>query len=173
MSTKILIQSQAEAVYSAMCALNNVSGRLYATLELELGDLDVREYQGGEIFVSIGGSVERFVDQSAFAAAYRLIDAAAAPTRYLGSHSLGSNMGALILSPTQAAAVYGAMCELSKVGGHIEYLRLPKPAGEGVSVVERSDRKVDIWLSRNGNTCESEVYRDQSDFAAAYGLRQG
>jgi|GEM_PF-1799904 len=32
MTTKILTQAQAEAVYSAMCALNNVGGTVKATL---------------------------------------------------------------------------------------------------------------------------------------------
>ena len=73
MAAKILNQTQAEAVYSAMCHLNNVGGRLHATLEQDNG-VHVREDRAGEVTVWIvnGGPVEQYPDQSAFATAYGL-----------------------------------------------------------------------------------------------------
>lgn len=72
MTTKILNQAQAEAVYSAMCALNNVGGRLHATLEQD-GAVHVAEVRHGiDVWVANGGPVENYPDQSAFATAYGL-----------------------------------------------------------------------------------------------------
>ena len=74
----ILNQSQAEAVYSAMCHLNNVGGRLHATLEQD-GAVHVRETgQGIQVWINEGEhlapgcEVEQYADQSAFATAYGL-----------------------------------------------------------------------------------------------------
>ena len=70
----ILTQAQAEAAYSAMCALNNVSSRLMATFEEKLrvverscGGIYVLEMLQGEWSPS-----ERYDDQAAFATAYSL-----------------------------------------------------------------------------------------------------
>ena len=70
MTTKILTQAQAEAVYSAMCALNNVGGRIGAAL----GDgCMVREDSDGEIYISHDvWRLEYHADQAAFATAYGL-----------------------------------------------------------------------------------------------------
>ncbi|MDR6216213.1 hypothetical protein [Paracidovorax wautersii] len=67
----ILNQAQAEAVYSAMCALNNVSGRC---TELAIGDGDaiVQNYTSGTVIVIDGNATERYADQTAFATAYSL-----------------------------------------------------------------------------------------------------
>lgn len=68
----ILTPAQAEAVYSAMCALNNVGGRLHARLEQD-GAVHVAEYPGRiEVYVANAGPVEFYRDQSAFAATYGL-----------------------------------------------------------------------------------------------------
>lgn len=68
----ILNQSQAEAVYSAMRALNNVSGRVFATM----GDQRVTEANGCvTVFEYLDGQWEpgeRYDSQAAFAAAYGL-----------------------------------------------------------------------------------------------------
>lgn len=72
----ILNQSQAEAVYSAMCALNNVGNvRLDAFLE---NHFHAREMSDGRIVVhaaSTPGYIaqpEIYADQAAFATAYGL-----------------------------------------------------------------------------------------------------
>lgn len=72
----ILNQSQAEAVYSAMCALNNVGGRMSC---LDLGqqsrDPQIRCTVGGSIVIERGMPFcdrEAHDNQSAFAAAYGL-----------------------------------------------------------------------------------------------------
>lgn len=68
----ILNQAQAEAVYSAMCALNNVGGRVFATMGDQRvteanGAVTVSEYQEGQ-----WEPCERYDSQSAFATAYGL-----------------------------------------------------------------------------------------------------
>lgn len=76
---KIMNQAQAEAVYSAMVALNNVCAR--AHVRIDLGDnavLHVRENEDETVQVFIGdaignpagGAFEHFASQNAFAAAY-------------------------------------------------------------------------------------------------------
>lgn len=70
----ILTQTQAEAVYDAMCALNNVGGRLKTVLA---DTRRVIEYPGGSIIVSEllrGGwePCERYATQADFAAAYNV-----------------------------------------------------------------------------------------------------
>lgn len=81
MTTKILNQAQAEAVYSAMCALNNVGARIeHMTMPLR-GDggesvaVVERFDQTIDVWQSCNGqshSTERHADQSAFATAYGL-----------------------------------------------------------------------------------------------------
>lgn len=66
--SKILTPAQAEAVYSAMCHLNNVGGRFACTL----GDgVCVEAWGSVRIFGRIGVT-ETYPDQSAFATAYGL-----------------------------------------------------------------------------------------------------
>lgn len=74
MADKILNQSQAEAVYSAMCHLNNVGGRIAVTfgervrvMEMANGAVHVRQHLGGA-----WEPAELYADQSAFATAYGL-----------------------------------------------------------------------------------------------------
>lgn len=75
----VLNQAQAEAVYSAMVALNNVNARARVHIDLEGGAvLHVCEYEDGSVQVFIGdalgnrtgGSFEQFDTQYAFAKAY-------------------------------------------------------------------------------------------------------
>lgn len=76
----ILNQAQAEAVYSAMCALNNVGGRSHVRINAARGGLiHVNELPDGAIQLWRGdavgyptGAIENYADQSAFAAAYGL-----------------------------------------------------------------------------------------------------
>lgn len=70
-TTLILNQSQAEAVYSAMCALNNVGGRMRCTLADNSGDIDIYERSNGSIQI-LGNDPESHESQSAFATAYGL-----------------------------------------------------------------------------------------------------
>lgn len=67
----ILSKAQAEAVYSAMCELNNVRGRMAATLD---GGFMVREDRDGTVFITGPGAnwMERHDNQSAFAVAHGL-----------------------------------------------------------------------------------------------------
>lgn len=70
--TKILNQAQAEAVYSAMCALNNIGGQLS---QVRAGFVRVVEHGAGHFVVSDErGRLESEVydNQSAFATAYGL-----------------------------------------------------------------------------------------------------
>lgn len=78
MGNLILNPTQAEAVYSAMCELNNVSGLIRA--EFEGGDITVQEHHtsGKVTVVRLAGSparqeFESYANQSAFAAAYSLL----------------------------------------------------------------------------------------------------
>lgn len=81
--TKILIltPAQAEAVYSAMCALNNVSGaQLQTVIPATTGAVRVREMPSGTIAIEYllrsqapdGLWLETYDNQSAFATAYGL-----------------------------------------------------------------------------------------------------
>ncbi|GAB2471837.1 hypothetical protein GCM10027082_24160 [Comamonas humi] len=77
----ILTKEQAEAVYSAMCALNNVSS-LLRNVEMKNRHghtIQVRENADGKVVVTVntGGivldsNIEFHADQSAFATAYGL-----------------------------------------------------------------------------------------------------
>lgn len=84
-TTSILTQAQAEAVYSAMCALNNVCGTIgeismpahrvkgrVAVSEATSGEIAVRhlEFAGNPVEQCV--TEERYADQNAFAAAYGL-----------------------------------------------------------------------------------------------------
>lgn len=80
---KMLNPAQAEAMYSAMVALNNVGGRLHAMIDLEdenVQYLHVVEYEDKSVWVFVGsatghragGSYEKYDDWNAFAAAYEL-----------------------------------------------------------------------------------------------------
>lgn len=75
----ILNNSQADAVYSAMVALNNVSGRVHVRFDLENNAvLHAAEYEDGSVQVFIGdaignrcgGAFEQFGSQNEFAKAY-------------------------------------------------------------------------------------------------------
>jgi len=70
----ILNQAQAEAVYGAMCALNNVGGR--ARIDFESHMITVIEYPSGSVHVVRGmgglGNSEVYDDQAAFTYAYGL-----------------------------------------------------------------------------------------------------
>lgn len=68
----ILTQAQAEAVYSAICVLNNVSGRIEA-LNLPDNGIAVGCFSSGVIHVrNIYGQFENHTNQAAFATAYGL-----------------------------------------------------------------------------------------------------
>ena len=67
---KILNQAKAEAVYSAMCALNNVGGN-FGMFEIE--DNRVGVFGSGAVqIVNKYGQFESYASQSAFATAYGL-----------------------------------------------------------------------------------------------------
>lgn len=74
--TLILNQCQAEAIYSAMCALNNVNMQITSEERTLTGKLTVTENAWGRIVVTDerdGARLfEAHVDQSAFATAYGL-----------------------------------------------------------------------------------------------------
>ena len=68
--TKILNKTQAEAVYSAMCALNNVSFR---ACDLSFDKAIVKQAFNGAISViGVIGDDEHYDSQVAFATAYGL-----------------------------------------------------------------------------------------------------
>lgn len=76
----ILTKPQAEAVYSAMCALNNAGGKVDVTFGTPDDGINVYQYKwraSGKVYVyrmSRGAVMgdECYADQSAFAAAYGL-----------------------------------------------------------------------------------------------------
>lgn len=69
MSSLILTTAQAEAVYGAMCALNNIDARLDA----RVGPTRVYETLSGTVVVSAYAlPTEDYANQAAFAAAYNL-----------------------------------------------------------------------------------------------------
>ena len=74
----ILNQAQAEAVYGAMCALNNVSARLQA-FDLDADGLQVLQRANGTVVVGYlvshaarANILESYADQAAFATTYGL-----------------------------------------------------------------------------------------------------
>lgn len=77
----ILNQAQAQAVYTAMCALNNVSANegvqisFVGTVDGDYKHIKVEECAGGSVEVSfgiLGRERETYPNQAAFAAAYNL-----------------------------------------------------------------------------------------------------
>lgn len=73
----ILTKEQAQAVYSAMCALDSIGAKLNASLYERAQLIRVHE-AGGFIRVEVGGlQHEVFESQSAFAAAYELLEPSA------------------------------------------------------------------------------------------------
>ena len=81
-----LTRAQAEAVYTAMCALNNVGGLIVATFRDNEGrGIRVRELAGGTVRVTTDtcghpSEQERHDNQAAFVTAYNLqTDAEASP----------------------------------------------------------------------------------------------
>lgn len=69
-AARILNQAQAEAVYSAMCAL----GRLGIPIDIRAGVVRATETEHAGVLVSVSASTaEQYDDQSAFASAYGLI----------------------------------------------------------------------------------------------------
>ena len=71
MTKKILNQAQANAVYDAMCALNNVGGSLKTSFQLTT----VEEVGGRWIMIKdhSTGVVEEYDGQSIFATAYEVL----------------------------------------------------------------------------------------------------
>lgn len=69
-AARVLNQSQAEAVYSAMCALNNV-GTICGDLTLNEG-LRVQWLERVTVRDGLSGPREEYPNQAAFAAAYGL-----------------------------------------------------------------------------------------------------
>lgn len=79
MTKKILNHSQAEAVYSAMCALNNVGARIAANMPTRDGEsVNVFERENGTVSIwlqnhGVTHSDETHTTQAAFAIAYGLL----------------------------------------------------------------------------------------------------
>jgi hypothetical protein len=67
----ILNKHQAKAVSDAMCALNNVNGRIDCTM----GEISVREVDSGAVYIKKANSAdsERFNCQASFTAAYQIL----------------------------------------------------------------------------------------------------
>lgn len=72
--TNILNPAQAEAVYSAICALNNVGGSMSSTMETKEGrTIHVAASDFGGVVIGHGlRTIENYKTQAAFAAAYNL-----------------------------------------------------------------------------------------------------
>lgn len=77
----ILSKSQAQAVYRAMCELNNVGGILNARFFGDLKEFihvkeyltdQVQVYRGNQVGDPLGGPTENYTNQAAFAQAYEL-----------------------------------------------------------------------------------------------------
>lgn len=67
----IMNKSQAEAVYSAMVALNNVSG---AITEVRMDNIRIHQTNDGKVLVddAVSDKLEIYTDQGQFATAYGL-----------------------------------------------------------------------------------------------------
>lgn len=72
---KLLTKAQAEAVYAAMCQLNNVNGRI----RVKMGEIMVREVETGKIILGVTNTGfyhdmfgEVYETQTEFAEAYGL-----------------------------------------------------------------------------------------------------
>ena len=68
--SKIITQAQAEAVYNAMCALNNVGGSMSALVS----GIRVEETHSGriQVWTGFGEEYELYATQADFARAYSL-----------------------------------------------------------------------------------------------------
>lgn len=109
-SNLILTAAQAQAVYSAMCALNNVGGRVNAVIPLSPSDGAVDTHTANHITALPDGRIliqgyregercgplEIYPDQSAFAAAY----------------------GLPVAAPDLAAALRVAYSDIQRLPGH-------------------------------------------------------
>ena len=73
-----------------------------------------------------------------------------------------------ILTKSQSAAVYSAMCALNNVGGRIHVT-----IDESKRVAQRIDGRIHVLELRVGDWEPCEVYFGQSAFATAYGLDHG
>lgn len=91
MQNLILNNTQAKAVYSAMCALNNVCARVHVRIEHDYGlTLHVVEYEDGSLVVKIGDMVgnpsglgyESYANQDAFVSAYGCADPVAFKSKF-------------------------------------------------------------------------------------------
>lgn len=96
-AARILTQAQAEAVYSAMCTLNNVGGRLSCIdLGQQARDPQIRVPVGGSIIIERGVphcDREAHDNQAAFATAYGLDHGGEpAPSSYAGMFGTSGNM---------------------------------------------------------------------------------
>ncbi len=75
----ILNQSQAKAIYDAMCALNNIGASIDVCLQIKPNEPPVRVFEGeisGKIYITerVDGTIlEKHESQNAFAEAYGLI----------------------------------------------------------------------------------------------------
>lgn len=68
----ILNQAQAQAVYNAMCELNNIGEfNLFVKIGRDGATVDFQEFLGGWVKTE-SGEQEYFIDQAEFAAAYGL-----------------------------------------------------------------------------------------------------
>lgn len=69
----ILKPAEAEAVYSAICALNNVNVLHFATTLRSIADqANVKASANGAVFISTAWNTELYNSQAEFAAAYNL-----------------------------------------------------------------------------------------------------
>lgn len=72
----ILKNAEAQAIYDAMCSLNNVGGTLHARIETASGVFKVWGYMGGQVRIARianhGPQDERYLNQDAFKQAYFL-----------------------------------------------------------------------------------------------------
>ena len=90
----------------------------------------------------------------------------------------GKDMSTKILNPSQAEAVYSAMCHLNNVSGKIK-VTLPRPGwffisdGSFIKVFEDDEGFVKIRSTLNHSLVADEFYDNQSAFATAYNLQQG
>lgn len=96
-SNLILTTAQAQAVYSAMCALNAVGGKIETYID-EAFALVREQFSGCVRVVSIrsDGKLEEYADQAAFAAAY----------------------GLPVAPPDLVAALRVAYCDIQRLPGH-------------------------------------------------------
>ena len=75
----------------------------------------------------------------------------------------------MILNPSQAKAVYDAMCALNNVSAKVKAM-FGNVADTGVNVFEDELDTVTVAEVARYNVVRSENYKSQADFAAAYSL---